>query len=70
MVKEFPKTIFYSTMGLDGSGFFFSYFKLFEFQEVFYIKTTIDMKNAIEILGSEYQNAVNASENSKLEQNA
>ena len=68
--ERVSKNDFYSTMGLDGSSFFFSYFKLFEFQEVFYIKTTIDMKNAIEILGSEYQNAVNASENSKLEQNS
>ena len=64
------KNDFYSTLGLDGSSFFFGYFKAFEFQNVFYIETSLDMKNAIEILGSEYQNAVTSSEKLKLEQNA
>lgn len=63
MSKFFPngrrisKNDFYETLGLDGSSFFFGSFKAFEFQGVFYIETTLDMKNAIEILGSEYQQA-------------
>lgn len=51
------KNDFYAILGLDGSSFFFSSFKLFEHEGVFYVDTTIDMKNATEILGSEYSQA-------------
>ena len=66
--KYFPngtrvdKNSFYATLGLDGSSFFFDSFSLFEFQSAFYIKTTIDMKNTTEILGSEYFSAKEAHE--------
>ncbi|WP_039908135.1 hypothetical protein [Acinetobacter junii] len=61
--KYFPtghsvsKNDFYAILGLDASSFFFSSFKLFEFEGVFYVDTTIEMKNAVEILGTEYSQA-------------
>ncbi|HAV5536653.1 TPA: hypothetical protein JI099_13945 [Acinetobacter baumannii] len=64
--KYFPdghrvdKNTFYSTLGLDGSSFFFNSFKCFEHEGSFYIDTTIDMQKGIEILGSEYSAAYSA----------
>lgn len=61
--KFFPKgnrvdkNNFYSTLGLDGSSFFFNSFKCFEHEGSFYIDTTIKMKIGVEILGSEYEEA-------------
>lgn len=60
--KRISKKDFYKTLGIDDSNFYFNSFNLFEFQGVFYINTTIDMKNATEILGSEYLTAKQAHE--------
>ena len=59
-VKRVDKNSFYSTLGLDGSSFFFGSFKCFEYQGAFYIETSIDLKVGVEILGSEYVEAERA----------
>lgn len=59
-VSRVDKNSFYSTLGLDGSSFFFSSFACFEYQGVFYIETSIDLKVGVEILGSEYSEAERA----------
>ncbi|WP_423854255.1 hypothetical protein [Acinetobacter guillouiae] len=59
-VKRVDKNSFYSTLGLDGSSFFFSSFKCFEYQGAFYIETSIDLKVGVEILGSEFSEAERA----------
>ncbi|MFW2105448.1 hypothetical protein [Acinetobacter guillouiae] len=59
-VKRVDKNSFYSTLGLDGSSFFFSSFKCFEYQGAFYIEISIDLKVGVEILGSEYSEAERA----------
>ncbi|ENV18774.1 hypothetical protein [Acinetobacter guillouiae] len=59
-VKRVDKNSFYSTLGLDGSSFFFSSFKCFEYQGAFYIEISIDLKVGVEILGSEYVEAERA----------
>lgn len=72
--KYFPKghsvskNDFYAILGLDGSSFFFSSFKLFEHAGAFYVDTTIDMKNATEILGTEYSAAYSAHQKAKAKE--
>lgn len=69
-VKRVDKNSFYSTLGLDGSSFFFNSFKCFEYQGAFYIETSIDLKVGVEILGSEYEKYSNENNKFKMEQSA
>lgn len=63
--KYFPngttvkKTNFYKTLGFDWGDLFFSSFACFEYQGYLYIETSLSRvaENAIEILGSEYEEA-------------
>lgn len=51
------KNNIYKSLGFDWGNLFFNSFGAFKYNNMIYIDTSISIKNAIEILGSEYQQA-------------
>lgn len=55
--KTVKKSDFYKTLGFDWGDLFFNSFKCFEYKGVLFIDSSFAIKDAIEILGSEYSTA-------------